>query len=259
MKMVNPLTSYFQLIEVFTIREIKSRYRGSILGPLWIVLYPLIVTVILSLVFGVFVQLETGGVPYFVFLFSGLIFWNFFQQGVSLASEVLIWNRDLITKTYYFRRSALPLSYALSKIPDFFVNLVIFLIFYVLNGYGIGSHVFLILLGLPSLILFSSALSLLVSLFNALFRDFGRVFEVFVMILSYATPIIYPETLIPQKYWLFLYANPLSTLVIFVRKILFRNEFDLNLLLISSALSLIAFIISFYIFNKFEKKIADFI
>src|SRR3989344_3262262 len=134
MSNTNTLKHYLQLLEVFTIREIKSRYKSSLLGPLWIILYPLISALIFNFIFGKFIKIKTDNIPYFLFVLSGLLVWNFFQQGVSLAKDALIWNRELITKTS-FPKDVLPLSLVLSKIPDFFINFLILTVFLILNNY----------------------------------------------------------------------------------------------------------------------------
>ena len=131
------MKQYLQLLEVFTIREIKSRYKASLLGPLWIIVYPLMTTFFLSFIFQKIIKIKTEGVPYYVFLLSGLLFWNFFQQGVLLAKDSLIWNRNLVTKTT-FPKEVLPLSFIFSKIPDFFINLLILLIFLISSNFKIN-------------------------------------------------------------------------------------------------------------------------
>lgn len=258
MKKNDGLIYYLQLLEVFTVREIKYRYRASILGPLWIVINPLATTAILSIILGIFVKIEMGKTPYFLFLFSGLTFWNFFQQSVSLASETLIWNRDLITKTN-FERNVLPLSYVLSKIPDLAIGFLIFFLFYLSYGFRPPTSILLVLLTIPPLFMFTSGVSLILSLLNSFFRDFGRIFEVLIMVFSYATPIIYSDSLIPERFKFFIYVNPLASIIIFSRRILFEGQVNFGLLGAAYILSLFMMVLGLYIFRKLEKKIADFI
>lgn len=249
---------YLQLLEVFTVREVKSRYKASILGPLWIILYPLITAFILNIIFGIFIRIETEGIPYFLFLLSGLVFWNFFEQGLSLAKDSLVWNRDLVTKAA-FPKNVLPLSYIVSKIPDFFVYFGILLFFYLFNGYQIQLSLFLSVILLIPLLLFSSGLALLISLTHAIFRDFGRIFDFVLMLLFYATPIVYPASFIPEKYKIILLINPLSLLIIYARELLFKNRFRMDLFFAALLISLFIFLIGIFFFKKFEKKIADLI
>ena len=257
--MNNRKTSYYlQLLEVFTIGELKSRYKASLLGFLWIILYPLITAIILNFIFGTFIKINTGGIPYFLFVFSGLVFWNFFQQSVALAKDSLIWNRELVVKTA-FPKDVIPLSFVLSKIPDFFISLLILLFFYLIAGFSLHSYQILILLTVIPLFLFSAGLSMIISFTNAVFRDFGRIMEFLLMIFFYVTPIIYPDNFIPEKYRIFLLVNPLATLIIFAKNMIFNKKIMIDLFLISLLISFVFFAIGIVFFKKFEKKITDLI
>jgi lipopolysaccharide transport system permease protein len=252
------MSRYLQLLEVFAIREIKSRYKSSILGFLWIVIFPLATAIILSLIFGTFIRISTEGVPYFLFLLSGLLYWNFFQQGFILAKDALIWNRDLVVKTA-FPKVTLPLSYVLSRVPDFFVSFLILLIFYLIYGYNLNINFILIILFILPILLFLAGISLIISSLNAVFRDFGRIVDLFMTLLFYATPIIYPDTAIPHQYKLFVLLNPISDAIIFTRDLLFKNNIRYDLFFLSLILSLPIFAFGMIFFIKMEKKIVDLI
>ena len=252
------ISYYLQLLEVFTIRELKSRYRASLLGFLWIILYPLITAIILNFIFGTFIKINTAGIPYFLFVFSGLIFWNFFQQSMILTKDSLIWNRELVIKTA-FPKDVIPLSFVLSKIPDFFVSILILLFFYLIAGFYVHSYQILILFTIIPLFLFSAGISLIISFANAIFRDFGRIMEFLLMLGFYVTPIIYPDNFIPEKYRFFLLINPLATLIIFAKNIMFNRKISFDLFFTSLLISFVFFAIGVVFFKKFEKKITDLI
>ncbi len=256
--MKNKWNYYIQLLEVFTYREIKARYRASILGPMWIVIYPLLTATILSIVFGQFIRIKTGNVSYFLFLLSGLVYWNFFQQAITLAKDSLVWNRDLIVKTA-FPREVLPLSLVLSKLPDFFVYLTILFFLYFLNGYEFNLLLFMVIIPLIPLILFSTGIALIASLANAVFRDFGRLIEFFLMILFYITPIVYSPGDIPAKYKSIILINPLSLMITFNRSILFDHYFQWDYLLLSIFTSCIIFVFGVVFYKKYGRNIADLI
>lgn len=250
---------YFQLLEVFTLRDIKSRYRASLLGPLWIVLYPLLTTFFLSYIFQKIVKIKTEGIPYYIFLLSGLLFWNLFQQGILLAKESLVWNRDLVTKTS-FQKEILPMSFILSKIPDFFVNLLILFIFLIIFGFKIKFIFLSLIVTIVPVFLFATGIGLFFALANAIFRDFGRLIELFLLIFFYATPILYPENLVSTRLSLFLfYSNPIALVISFSRQIIFKNQMKIELLIISLIISALTFLFGILFFRKFEKKIADLI
>lgn len=254
----NSISHYLQLIEVFTFREIKARYRASLLGPIWIILYPLITAALLSMVFGYFIKINIGNIPYFLFVLSGIVFWNFFQQSLNIAIDSLVWNRDLIIKTS-FAKSILPLSYVLSKVPDYFVYFILFFIFYVFHGYHLRINSFFIFLLIIPLVLFTSGIALLISLIHSVFRDFGRLVEFALLVLFYITPIVYSDASIPEKYKIIVYINPIALLILFCRRLLFQNIFQLDLIIRASVISVLIFLLGFYVFQKFEKRIVDLI
>lgn len=256
--MNNHLNYYFQLLEVFTIREIKSRYKASLLGPLWIVIYPLLTTLFLSLIFENIIKIKTEGVPYYVFLLSGMLFWNFFQQGITLAKDSLVWNRELVTKSA-FSKEILPLSFILSKIPDFIVNLFILFIFLSISGIQLKLTYIALFFVIIPIIFFTSGIGLFFSLSNAIFRDFGRLIEFFLLIFFYITPILYSEALIPAKFKFLIMINPLSQIIIFTHDLLFKDILRVDLIIYSFLTSIFIFFFGVIFFRKFEKKIVDLI
>ena len=249
---------YIQLLEVFAFREIKSRYKASILGPLWIIINPLLTAIMLSVVFGIFVKIKTDNIPYFLFVVSGLLFWNFFQQGFIFAKDSLVWGRELVVKTV-FPKDILPLSYILSKVPDFLINLAILICFYLFYGFSLDASVLLIVIFLVPTFLFVSGISLFVALCNSIFRDFRRVVELFMTVFFYMTPIIYPESFVPEQYNVLLMINPLALAIIFTRDLLFKHLVRIDLFVISISISIPVFFFGYFFFKKYEKKIVDLI
>jgi len=252
------MQQYFQLLEVFTLREIKYRYKASILGFSWIIIYPLVVAVMLNVVFGIFVKVPTENVPYFLFILSGFLFWNFFQQSIMYAKDSLIWNRDLVIKSS-FQKNSLPLSYVLARIPDFFVNFIIFLIFFMASGRPLQLNFLYVFFLFIPLAFFAAGISLISSITNAIFRDFGRIVDLLFMIMFYISPIVYADSIIPQRYKAIILVNPLSLCIIVARNILFKNQFSIDLFILALVEGLIMFIIGFIFFKKMERKVADLI
>lgn len=256
--MSKKLKLYFQLLEVLTIRELKSRYRASILGPLWIIIQPLLTTLFLAIVFEKIVKIKINNIPYFLFLYSGIMIWNFFEQSINLAKESLVWNRDLITKSK-FNKEVLPISYVLSKIVDYLVNFLVFLILLIIYHFKIKLLFFITIFNLFPLFLTVTSVSLIFSALNAIFRDFGRIIEFILLLGFYATPIIYSENMIPEKIKIFIQINPLSYIINFNRQVFFENKVDYYNLFLPAIFGVIFFIISWLIFKKLEKKIVDLI
>ncbi|MFN4212835.1 MAG: ABC transporter permease [Microgenomates group bacterium] len=252
------LKLYFQLLEVFTIREIKSRYRASILGPLWIILQPLLTTIFLAFIFEKIIKIKVANIPYFLFLYSGLIIWGFFEQGINLAKDSLVWNRELIVKSK-FSKNALPLSFVLSKIPDYFVNLIIFILLMLFFKQKVSFIFIFSSLTIFPLFLFSSGIGLIFSILNAIFRDFGRIIDFLLLIGFYATPVIYLPSMVSNKLLFFLKLNPLFYLISYNRSIFFENKLEFNYLILGLLTSLILFLIGIIFFKKLEKIVVDLI
>ncbi len=249
---------YLQLLLVFSQREILSRYKASILGILWIAIYPIAVSLILNYVFNSIFSLPNGDIPYFLFVFSSLIVWNFFNQGIILSMESLIWNRELVTKAA-FPKSTLPLSYIFSKIPDFFVSYVILLCFYFAHGFSFGLHIFYPIVIMIPLLLFSSGFAFIVSMTNAIFRDAGRLIELALLVLFYASPIVYSYIAVPQHYSYLLYINPIAITIMGIQTSLFHYTFRIDLLALNFFWGGTLLFLGYMLFNKYEKKIADLI
>jgi len=228
------------------------------LGILWIVLYPLAVAVILNYVFSYIFRIPIGEIPYFLFVFSGLVVWSFFEQSIHLSKDCLVWNRELITKAA-FPKSSIPLSYIISKILDLIISYLILLGLYGGSGFSIGIQSICLIFGFLPLVLFTSGIGLMVSMANAIFKDIGKTIELLLMVIFYASPIIYSHTSVPAKYTVLLYINPLSLTIMNLRSSLFEHVFRLDLFLLNLLIGAISFIVGLYLFLKFEKKMTDLI
>lgn len=250
---------YFELIQVFAFKEILTRYKGSVLGPLWVVLHPLLLTAITTLVFSVFINIPTSGIPYVAFVLSGLIPWLFFSQSVSHASYSLIWNRELVTKTA-FPKATLPIAYTVSKVVDLLVRCAVFSVMLYFLHFTPSVHWLLILLLWPFQFIFSVGVGLLLATLNALFRDIGYIQEALLLFWFYLTPVVYPETLVPKEFYALILLNPIANALTIYRKLLFQHIYPSSMeltLFISS--SLIMFFIGIKVFKKYEPIFADYI
>jgi len=249
--------NFLQLIEVFTVRELASRYRLSILGPLWLVLYPLLTALFLNFVFGIFLKIKTNDIPYYLYVFSGLVIWNYFEQGLRLSVQSFVWNRELCTKNA-FEIMTLPISFVLSKIPDFIVEFVILVLLIIVNGQTLHGGALLVPLLLIPLVMTTIGIALVVSLANAVFRDFGKLVDFVLMLCFYAVPLLYSETLIPSRYSYILH-NPLSITVMSMRSLVFGGTLNLFSYLEACLMSAGILICGLMVFNKHKRKFIDLI
>jgi ABC-type polysaccharide/polyol phosphate export permease len=255
---LNKQKAFAELVLVLSLREIKGKYKGSLLGPLWVVLYPLFLTAITTLVFSLFIRLSSGDVPYSIFALSGLIIWNFFSKTLSLGTKSLNFNRDLIVETSV-TAEAIPLSYIIGHTPDVFINLILLLIVILFSGFPLNP---LGMLFIPIffllLVIFIYGLSMLFSTLNVMYKDTQNLLDPILLVGFYLTPIVYSVTYVPKNFQWLLLVNPIAVFIEVYRKILLMNSvpslLEVGLLLFYT---LGSFLIGKFIFKKFRPIFAD--
>ena len=244
---------------MWTVREIKIRYKQSILGAAWAVLQPLSLTVIFTIVFSYFARVPTGDTPYAVFAYTALLPWTLFNTAISFAVPSLVVNMSLVTKIY-FPKEILPLASIGAALLDFFVGVFVFLgllIFFQLP-------LFSSLVWLPVILLVQILLMVGVSLFaaavNVFFRDIRFVIPLILQIWLYASPVIYPSSLVPENYkWIYM-INPMVGLLDGYRKIMLDGEPPFTTeFIISIWLSVLSLVLGYWMFKESEPQFADII
>lgn len=248
---------YRELLYFFTWRDLKVRYKQTAIGVAWAVFQPLITMVVFSVFFGKLVGMPSDGVPYPIFVYVGLILWQFFAGSLTQISNCLVGNSSIITKVY-FPRLILPISSVFTKFVDFAIASLILvgLMFY----YGYTPHLsgFLIL---PLLLLITFAAALGIGLFlaalNVKYRDVGYILPFFIQLGLFVTPVIYPSSITGVYSW-FLAMNPMAGVIKTARGALL-GTFPINWpqLAISAAACLLALIFGYLYFKKTEKYFAD--
>jgi lipopolysaccharide transport system permease protein len=206
------LWHYRELLYTLIWRDIKIRYKQTVLGVAWVILQPVISTVIFTALFGILLRAPSNGVPYPVFALSGLLPWTFFASSLNKSSNSLVLNANLITKIY-FPRIIVPLASTLSGLLDFAISFVVLLI--VMASYGVFPGLSILLL--PVLILFAilTALGfgLWLSALNVRYRDINQLTPFIVQVWMYLTPVVYAVTLIPERFRFILALNPMTAVV----------------------------------------------
>jgi len=201
-----------RLVYVFVWRDVKVRYKQTLIGAAWTVLQPILAMLVFTLVFGRLAKVPSGNVPYPVFVYCGLLPWQFFSQGLVRSSNSLVDNRYLLTKVY-LPRTVLPLAAILSGLPDFALSFVALL--GLMAYYGIAPHAS-ILAVIPLLLLaIATALGfgLFLSALNARYRDVGYTVPFFAQLWFFVTPVAYSASLVPDR-WRILYGlNPMTGVV----------------------------------------------
>lgn len=240
------------LIELIR-RDLKVKYKRSVLGIVWSVLNPLFMMIILSIVFSHLFRFQIKNYP--VYILSGMIFWNFFSTSTNLSSFSLISSSSLLKKLC-FPREILVISTIMSQLINLLYALIplIFIMFL----YKTPPKISFILLPLPilSLLLFTLGLSLILSILSVYFTDISYIYQVILIAWMYLTPIFYPPSIVPDKYRIFLLLNPMYHIIVNLREIIYFGLFpNSNTLLISTIFSIFIFLFGLWFFKKNENKV----
>ncbi len=250
---------YRELLYFFTWRDLKVRYKQTAVGVLWAVFQPFMTMVVFSVFFGGLLKTPSDGVPYPIFVYTGLLFWQLFSGALSETSNVLIANQAIITKVY-FPRLVLPLSAVMTKFVDFAIAAVILL--GMMAYYGYAPHPLSIVVApLLLLITFMAAVGggLFLAAANVKYRDVRFVLPFFIQMLLFLTPVIYPASIAGKYSWI-LALNPMMGVIQNARaSLLGTAPINWTLLIISFAACAILLVIGVVYFKKVERFFADII
>ncbi|RYU91626.1 ABC transporter permease [Mucilaginibacter terrigena] len=257
--------SYRDLLLLLVRRDFVSFYKQTILGPVWFFVQPVITILVYNLIFSNLAGIKTDDIPGPVFYLAGTIIWNYFSECLTKTSTVFKDNSAMLGKVY-FPRLIMPLSIVFSNLIRFGVQLLLFivlLLYYMVSGYHIAPNIYIALF--PFLILMIAALGLglgmIISAATTKYRDLAFVVSFGVPLLMYTTTVIYPLSEVIKKYpaysWLIKF-NPLTAVIETCRYgFLGKGAFSWDLLLYSSAVTIVILFTGIVIFNKVEKTFVD--
>jgi lipopolysaccharide transport system permease protein len=248
--------SYRELFFIFIWRDLKARYKQTVLGVGWAIMQPLLMTLTFALFFGIVVRVPSDGVPYVLFAYSGLLTWVFFSQSVAAGSQSLSGHGTLINKIY-FPRLILPLANVCVRLIDFLVaSVVLFgLIFY--YGVSLSLSVLLFPILILQLAVLALGLSAVLSALHLRYRDVGSLLPIVLQIWMFASPIAYPSSLIGERWRKIYFLNPIAGIVENLRAVLFGLPFDTNAFLISILVTLGLTTFSLWAFYAMSKDLSD--
>ncbi len=250
---------YRELLYFFTWRDLKVRYKQTAVGVLWAVFQPLATMTVFSVFFGRLLNIPSDGVPYPVFVYTGLLFWQFFSDSLSETANVLVKNQAIITKVY-FPRLILPLASVLTKLVDFGIAAAILAGMMAFYGYAPKAGGVAVL-PLLLLITFMAAvgLGLILASLNVRYRDVRYILPFFIQLMLFLTPVIYPAGIAGRYSWL-LALNPMMGVIQSARAVLLGTTVvNWTLILISLAATALLLVIGVYAFKKTERTVADLI
>jgi len=253
------LWMFRELLFFFAWRDIKVRYKQTILGAAWAILQPLLTMVLFSVIFGKLAQLPSDGVPYPIFSYAALLPWQLFSRAMGEASSSLVSNQNMITKIY-FPRIFLPASSIISGLVDFSISFLVLIGMIYFYRIPLTWRITLLPLFIILALTTAMAVGLWLSAFNVRYRDFRYITPFLVQIWLYATPIAYSRTLIPEQ-WQVLYSlNPMSGVVDGFRWMLLGQDISIGpTFFISVAVVVFLFVSGLIFFQRMEQTFADLI
>ena len=259
------LVHYRDLLFLLVRRDFISRYKQTILGPLWFVIQPLLTTVVFTVIFDKVAKISTDKLPPVLFYMCGLLSWGYFSQCMTGTSTTFVSNAGLLGKVY-FPRLVIPLSVVISNLMSFAIHLVTFLAFWFwfkfFTGAGVLFHFTTYLFALPVLILLTAAIGLGVGLWmsalTAKYRDFSHLAGFLTQLWMFATPIVYPLSEVPGK-WQWLSAlNPMTSIVeAFRYAFLGAGIVQPLFLAMSTGTTILMLVTGVMIFSRTEKTFID--
>ncbi len=251
------LWAYRELLYFLTWRDIKVRYKQTVLGASWAIIQPFLTMVVFSLFFGKLAKVPSDGVPYPIFSYAALVPWTFFATGLAQSSGSLVGSQNLIKKIY-FPRLAIPIGTVLSGLVDFILAFIVLLLMMFYYGMTPTANVIWLPLFVALALLTSLGVGLWLSAMNVQFRDVRYTVPFLTQIWLFATPVAYPSSLLSEP-WKTVYAiNPMVGVVEGFRWALLATETAPGPMLIVSSLAAIALLVSgAYYFRRMERTFAD--
>ena len=251
------LRAYRDLFYFLVLRDIKVRYKQTVLGGLWAIIQPFFMMVVFTLFFGNLAKVPSEGVPYPVFNYTAMVAWTYFANATTFSGNSLVQNTALISKVY-FPRMMVSLAPVLAFLLDFaiaFVILVGMMLYY-------GIYPTIMTLFLPLLVILvmftASGVGMLLAALNANYRDIRYTLQFLVQFWMFASPVVYPVSMLPEKYHLIYAINPMAGVIEGFRSALLGTvAFPTQMLLVSSLTSIIIFIIGALYFRQTERYFAD--
>jgi len=241
------------------LRDIRVRYKQSLLGAAWAILQPLALMIVFTVVFSFFARVPTDGVPYPIFSYTALLPWTFFATAIGFAVPSLVNNMNLVTKVY-FPREILPISAMGASFIDFLIASLVYIGLMVFYRVPLNATMLLVPVLLAVQMTLTGGVILFASAVNVFYRDIRFVVPLGVQIWMYATPIIYPVALVPERFRLIYMLNPMAVLIDSYRAIALRGEWpNWGCLGFAAVLSGVVFVLGYLYFKRVEWQFADII
>ncbi len=252
------LWAYRELLYFLTWRDVKIRYKQTVVGVAWAILQPVVTTAIFTLLFSTWARFETGDVPYPLFALSALIVWLFTHNAVTLASGSFVSNVNLVTKVY-FPRIIVPLAATIAGLFDLIFSVIILIGLMLYYGIIPTANLLTAPLFIVLTLILAAALGTMLSALNVKFRDVKFALPFVLQVWMIASPVFYPASLTPAKWQLVFAINPLVGIIDGFRSSLFGTPFNWPVIGVSSLSIVVICILSIVVFKRMEDDFADII
>lgn len=255
------LIQYRELFYILSWRDIKVRYKQTVIGALWSILRPLITMIIFTVIFGNIAKIPPGvNAPYAIIVYAALLPWTFFSSAFSDASNSLISNSNLISKVY-FPRLIVPTSSVITSLVDFLISFTLLLVLYLWFGYAPGWQILVLPVFLLIAFIASMGAGLFLAALNVNYRDFRYIVPFIVQFGLYVSPVGFNSTVVPEKWRLLYSLNPIVGIIDGFRWCLLNGQQIVrwDTMAISVGMSFFLLFLGIYRFRKMEKTFADLI
>jgi len=253
---ISELWTSRELLYFLIWRDLKVRYKQTVLGVAWVILQPLLMTLVFTIFLGKLARVPSSHVPYALLVLSGLLPWTFLSSAITGSSNSLVGNAHLITKVY-FPRMTIPLAAVGARLFDFAISFIILCGMMIYYGFTVSWRILMFPLVVLLITALAISIGMLTSALNVKYRDVGVAIPLLIQLWMFASPVVYPLELIPQR-WQTLYAlNPLTGIITGFRASLLGEEFQWTALAISTVVTSLLLVYATYAFRRMEKQFAD--
>lgn len=251
---------YRELVYFLTWRDLKVRYKQSVLGVLWAILQPFLAMVVFTIFFGNLAKVPSDGIPYPIFSYTALVPWTFFAGALNVSARSMLTSGNMISKIY-FPRIIVPLASIMANLVDFFIAFVILIFMMMFYHIPITINILWLPLFLLMSIITAMAVGLWLSALVVMYRDFGYLLGYIAQFWQFVSPVIYSASLVPSKYRLLFSLNPMTGVLEGFRWALLGTARSVTPIMfaISATISLILFVTGMFYFRRMERIFADMI
>lgn len=250
------LWHFRELLYFLVWRDLKVRYKQTVLGVAWAVLQPVFSMIVFTIIFGRLAKIDSEGFPYAVFVYAGLLPWTFFSSAVALAGQSLINQQNLLTKIY-FPRLFIPTASIGASLVDMGISFVVYMVilaaYRVMPSWQIVFVPGLVMLTVMTVLGFGYLLAAL----TVSYRDFRFVIPFMLQVMMYVSPVVYPVSMVPARYQWVLALNPMAGIIDGYRSAILGKPWNLGTLAVSALAGAMLFVFGLFYFRKTERVFAD--